>query len=141
MAEESIYSVLAREHKDIQRIFEEIFKKQKDFSDEFRQLQERIVSHLQGEEQYFYPILGGFADLKSLILEAFEEHRISKVILNELKDTDYDDEEFLPKLKVLKELLEHHISEEEQEIFPESQKKLSKEQESSIRNGYLSLKK
>jgi hemerythrin-like domain-containing protein len=60
--------------------------------------------------------------------EAKEEHRtVDSLVLPDLQNTDPATTEFSGRVKVVKELLEHHIEEEESEMFPQAQKLLGKE--------------
>ena len=59
--------------------------------------------------------------------EAKEEHRtVDSLVLPDLKQTSPSSVEFAGRAKVLKELLEHHIEEEEKEMFPQAAKLLGK---------------
>lgn len=59
--------------------------------------------------------------------EAKEEHRtVDSLVLPDLKETDPSTPEFAGRVKVVKELLEHHIEEEESEMFPQANKLLGK---------------
>ena len=61
-------------------------------------------------------------------LEAFEEHRVVKRLLSELESMPKTDERWGAKLKVLQENVEHHVEEEEGEMFKSARKVLSQEQ-------------
>jgi predicted transcriptional regulator len=61
-----------------------------------------------------------------MALESVEEHQIVKQLLQELAESDQD-EQWEAKLKVLQENVEHHVQEEEKEIFKKAQKVLSKD--------------
>src|SRR4029079_14800092 len=57
-----------------------------------------------------------------LYYEAVEEHHVVDMVLPEIKDTDENSDEFAAKAKVLKDLVEHHAEEEEEEMFPNARK-------------------
>ena len=61
-------------------------------------------------------------ELKDIILEGIEEHHQAKMFLRELSKLADDSEKFEPKLKVLMEDVEHHVMEEEGEMFPKIEK-------------------
>ncbi|HEV7682428.1 MAG TPA: hemerythrin domain-containing protein, partial [Pyrinomonadaceae bacterium] len=61
-------------------------------------------------------------------LEAFEEHRLVKQLLGELDKMDKGEEQWTARFTVLKENVEHHVEEEEGEMFPKARKVLSTEQ-------------
>jgi len=52
-----------------------------------------------------------------MVLEAYEEHDVVKLVLAELPRVDPEDERFEAKMTVLKEMVEHHVEEEEDEMF------------------------
>lgn len=90
----------------------------------FAQLVEELTIHTQFEEKIFYPVLKAKTETKSLILEAYEEHHIVDVIVNEMKQLAFNDEKWFAKLTVLNESLKHHIKEEEHSVFVKSKKLL-----------------
>lgn len=97
--------------------------------------------HAESEERAFYPQLIEFEEMKDEIIEAREEHKHAKMILKELEKMDMSHEEFMPKLKVLKEMVEHHIEEEETVMFPKVKKIISPEQEEELTENYLQAEK
>ncbi|MGS1012951.1 hypothetical protein ACVCL0_14925 [Rhodanobacter sp. UC4450_H17] len=61
-----------------------------------------------------------------MYFEALEEHRAAgDLVLPDLLDTDVGSEQFSGRAKVLRELVEHHVKEEEEEMFKEAKKLLS----------------
>lgn len=87
--------------------------------------------HTTIEEEDFYPAFkqAGSKDELKMYHEAKEEHRaVEALVLPDLLGTDPGTVEFSGRLKVLKELLEHHIEEEEEEMFKDAQKLMSKEE-------------
>ena len=94
-------------------------------------IEAELKMHTTIEEEDFYPAYrnaGGKPGLK-MYHEAVEEHRaVEALVLPDLLATDPGTVEFSGRAKVLKEMLEHHIEEEEGEMFPEAQKLLSKEE-------------
>lgn len=95
-----------------------------------RKLEMEITLHTSLEEELLYPAFkqaGGKEEAK-LYYEAKEEHRaVDSLVLPDLKVTDPSTPEFSGRLKVVKELLEHHIEEEEGELFPKARKLLGKQ--------------
>jgi hemerythrin-like domain-containing protein len=94
----------------------------------FTQLKSELDVHAQIEETIFYPVLEKAEESRDITLEAFEEHRIVKQLLSELEVDAKDDEIWTAKFIVLKENVEHHVEEEEGEMFKSARKVLSKEQ-------------
>ena len=69
------------------------------------------------EEKVLYPALKLHPEAKDIVLESFQEHHVADVIVNELQSVDVSDEKWGAKFKVLKENIEHHIQEEEGEMW------------------------
>ncbi|MEN5089161.1 hemerythrin domain-containing protein [Pseudomonas protegens] len=99
-------------------------KKRTDLLDK---LELEITIHTQLEEQILYPAFkqAGDKEQAEMYYEAKEEHRtVDSLVLPDLKNTDPTQPEFAGRVKVVKELLEHHIGEEESEMFPQAKKLL-----------------
>jgi len=82
--------------------------------------------HTTLEEELFYPAMKRKTDRdgKDLVAEAVEEHHVVKTLMDELQGLDPKDERYDAKFKVLMENVEHHIEEEEGEMFPEAEEVL-----------------
>ncbi len=94
----------------------------------FTQLKSELDVHTKIEETIFYPVLEKADESRDITLEAFEEHRIVKQLLAELEASAKDDEVWTAKFTVLKENIEHHVEEEEGEMFKKARKVLSEEE-------------
>jgi hemerythrin-like domain-containing protein len=87
--------------------------------------------HTTIEEEIFYPAFreAGKKDEEEMYFEAVEEHRAAgELVLPDVLKTEVSSDQFAGRAKVLKELVEHHASEEEEEMFPKARKLLGKEQ-------------
>lgn len=92
-------------------------------------LEMEITIHTRLEEEVLYPAYkkAGGKEEEVMYYEAKEEHRtVDSLVLPDLKVTDPSTPEFAGRVKVVKELLEHHIEEEETEMFPQAKKLLDK---------------
>ena len=69
------------------------------------------------EEKVLYPALKAHPEAKDIVLEGYQEHHVADLIVKELHALPRDDEKWGAKFKVLKESIEHHIKEEEDEMF------------------------
>jgi hemerythrin-like domain-containing protein len=94
----------------------------------FTQLKFELDVHAEIEETIFYPVLEKAKESREISLKAFEEHRIVKQLLSELEAEAKDDETWTAKFTVLKENVEHHVEEEEGELFKKARKVLSEEE-------------
>lgn len=85
-------------------------------------IETELLVHTTIEEEIFYPALRAAAktnEHREVVAEAFEEHRVVEVmVLPDLKKTDVNSVQFGGRAKVLRELVEHHADEEEEEMFP-----------------------
>jgi hemerythrin-like domain-containing protein len=69
------------------------------------------------EERVLYPALKPHAEARDIVLEGYQEHHVADLLVKELQALAKDDERWGAKFKVLKESLEHHIEEEESQMF------------------------
>src|SRR6478735_12442975 len=83
----------------------------------FSTIKGELTVHEIIEEEIFYPELKAHPKAKDIVLEGYEEHHVVDEIMAELEDTPVDDETWGAKAKVMKENIEHHIEEEEGEMF------------------------
>lgn len=122
----NVIKMLKEDHKKVLMIMEKLLKSSqravKVREQGFAQLVEELTIHTQFEEQIFYPALKTKAETKSLIFEAYEEHHLVDVIINEMKQLAFNDDKWFAKLTVLNENLKHHIKEEEHSVFVKAKK-------------------
>ncbi|MBK7863786.1 MAG: hemerythrin domain-containing protein [Archangiaceae bacterium] len=85
-----------------------------------------LAAHLHIEQELFYPAIAHLdADL---IQEGYEEHALAELALKRLRDTEVGAEAFRPRCVALRELLEHHIEEEEEVLFPKVERALDEDE-------------
>jgi hemerythrin superfamily protein len=94
----------------------------------FEKIKLELDTHTHIEEKIFYPRLKEEQELEDITLEGIEEHHQAKMFLRELANLSEDSEKFEPKLKVLMEDIEHHVQEEEGEMFPKVEEVLGKDE-------------
>src|SRR6185436_15828391 len=88
-------------------------------------IERELKTHAQIEEEVFYPAFQAVTentDAEDLFYEAAEEHHIVDMVLPALKAANPKSHEFGAKAKVLKDLIEHHVKEEEGQMFAEARK-------------------
>ncbi len=83
----------------------------------FKEIKSELELHTHIEEKIFYPALERPRETHDLTLEAYEEHKVVKSLLAELGRAKSADDEWQAKAKVLRENVEHHVDEEENELF------------------------
>jgi hemerythrin-like domain-containing protein len=113
--------VLKKQHREVLGTFKEI--ERSDDPNERRKLLDQVTEalrvHSELEEELFYPAVRGTGTKRAedLVLQAFEEHHVVDLLLAETPDVDPEAENFDAKMNVLRELVSHHIEEEERELF------------------------
>ncbi len=119
---------LKKEHKEVQEIFEKLEKKKGNKEELFKKLKKEFLPHLIAEEKVFYPALLEKEGAREDTLESYEEHHVASRVFKELEEMSQDDERWQAKLKVLKEIVDHHIKEEETNLFKVAEKELKKDE-------------
>lgn len=149
MPELQIYDLLIEDHRNVEDMFEQIedaldAENYAQAEEVFEKLKVALTSHSKAEEEAFYEPLKIMTRDKNngeeLIWEGAEEHHVAALLLNELSRMDVEEEAWKGKVKVLCELIEHHVEEEESRIFQEAKKCFSKEEATEIASNFKELK-
>jgi hemerythrin superfamily protein len=137
-----IYSLIRDDHQRVMALFDELQKSEDAHERErlFDRLKKEILTHKEAEERTFYAALSMLPELVDRIEEAMEEHADQEELLEELDGLDTEDEDFTVQLNELREEVEHHVSEEENEIFSRAQQHLTAEQARKIAKEMLAEK-
>ena len=119
------------DHQKVDELFGRFARAGRNASKSKRDIVDRIIHelsiHAAIEEQVFYPaVRSGAPDLSSQVLESLEEHHIVKWLLSELERMSPNNDRFDAKVTVLKEIVQHHVEEEENDLFPKVRRALSK---------------
>jgi hemerythrin-like domain-containing protein len=119
--------LLKRQHRAVKKLFAQARRSTR--PDERESLLDQIETdlrrHMYLEETIFYPAIRDAAKAKKsqeMIGEAYEEHAVVKLVLNTFATLDPEDERFEAKMTVLDELIQHHVDDEESEIFAAAEK-------------------
>jgi hemerythrin superfamily protein len=117
-------SDLMADHRKVEKLFKQFeeatddeAKKQKIFS----QIAMELKVHTTIEEEIFYPASREYVE-EDMVNEAVVEHQAAKDLIAEIEATSPSDEMYDAKVKVLQEQIEHHVEEEETELFPKCRK-------------------
>ena len=94
----------------------------------FGRLEREMRVHEVLEEEILYPALKEHDKAKDLALEGYEEHHVVDTIMGEMRDVSVEDETWTAKFSVMKENIEHHIEEEEGDMFKTARQVLSKQE-------------
>jgi hemerythrin-like domain-containing protein len=119
---------LTQQHREVEKLFEQFEKAGSGARKSKEQLCDRISDalavHATIEEKIFYPATKA-ARTEELLHEAVEEHLSAKRIIADIVEGNVEgDEQIDAKMSVLKEQIEHHVEEEEKELFPKAKKLL-----------------
>jgi len=117
--------LLKQQHREVEALFKQ-FEKAKSAGPRqkaFDQIADKLAVHATIEEKHFYPSVKRQAT-EGILLESVEEHLAVKRVIADMLDLEVDDLTFEAKAKVLKDLVEHHVEEEEETLFPKVEKLL-----------------
>jgi hemerythrin superfamily protein len=125
------FQLLKEDHQKVSGLFQQIEptteRAEKTRTELFAQLKQELDVHAKIEESIFYPAIKQAAETREIVLEGFEEHHVIKMLLKELDSMPVDTEQWTAKFKVLKENVEHHVEEEEGEMFQKAREVLSED--------------
>ena len=130
MAMQDAIALLKADHAAVKKLFarEEKATKQggQEKKDIFNQIKAALEVHATIEEEIFYPAVkkARSENVKDEVREAYEEHKQIKGLLVQIASITPADETYGMKIKVLKEDVEHHVKEEESEMFPDAKEYL-----------------
>jgi len=115
--------MLESQHREVEDLFAKLEKADRGDRKQklFTQIADKLAVHASIEEEAFYPAVKA-KRTEDILLESLEEHLGIKRVLADLIDLDASDETFEAKTKVLQEQVEHHVGEEEDELFPKVKK-------------------
>ena len=125
-------SLLKQDHDLVKRILNEgdetTERAEKTRTELFARLKSELEIHERIEEEVLYPALRDHPKSKEIALEGYEEHHVVDTILSELEMTPVTDDQWAAKFTVAKENLEHHIEEEEGEMFTKARQIFSNDE-------------
>jgi len=125
--EQDAISLLSSDHAEVKQMFEEYRKLvEGNGSDDrrgdlARQICSTLSVHAEIEEDIFYPAMRENIDDELLLDQAEVEHESAKELIEQIEDMDAGDALFDARVLVLGEYVEHHVQEEENEIFPQAE--------------------
>ena len=120
--------LLTTDHREVKALFQQYQELVDDDAedDERHPIAQQIclllTVHAQIEEEIFYPAAKEAIDESDLVDEAAVEHASAKDLIAQLEESDPSDELFDAKVKVLGEYIDHHVKEEEKQMFPQARK-------------------
>jgi hemerythrin-like domain-containing protein len=136
----NFFTLLKQEHDEAKETFKTLLGGEEIDRDETEVLCQKLLLHMEMEEKYFYPLMEQYKSTEELSEEAELEHTEAKKFIRSLQNNKLDETEFKVKLEILQLAIEHHIEEEESEIFPKAKQKLDKDQVQEITEQMVALK-
>jgi iron-sulfur cluster repair protein YtfE (RIC family) len=135
--------LLKEDHKKVSELFKQVEATEEEAKHQqlFEKIKVELETHTFIEEKVLYPMFEQYEELKDLVLEAYEEHKQVKTLLREIDKLAEGSERFDAKLKVMGENVEHHVDEEENEMFPKVRKLIGKQQLERLGEDLESAKK
>ncbi|GGE30585.1 hemerythrin [Marinicauda pacifica] len=140
-----IYEAITKDHDKARDLMKQIMdttnraaKKREELFETFKL---DMWSHNKIEEALFYEPLRGAKETRGDAMEAVNEHHVAGGLLEELDVMPKDSEAWIGKFTVLKELLEHHMEEEENEIFSDARKVIAKDRAEELGDKFQSRKR
>jgi hemerythrin-like domain-containing protein len=123
-------SLLETDHRKVQKLLDRLDETTdravRTREDLFATLRDEITVHEAIEEEIFYPALKEHPRARDIVLEGYEEHHVVDGIIADLARVPFDDETWAAKFAVMKENLEHHIEEEEGDMFAKARRVFDK---------------
>ena len=119
--------LIKQDHKRLKRLLEDTLEAEgADRESRMDHLRTELVAHERMEEEVFYPRLRQEQKAREEVLEGYEEHHVADVLLDELLEVPAETDLWKAKVKVLKENVEHHMDEEETELFKKARSVLDR---------------
>jgi iron-sulfur cluster repair protein YtfE (RIC family) len=117
--------LLKADHEKVNSLFEQVkaTEGERQHKQLYKKIKTELETHMFIEEKVFYPTLRKQEDFKDDVLEAVEEHLQAKTLIRDMDRLADGNERFDAKLQVLMDNIEHHVEEEEQELFPKVEEK------------------
>lgn len=136
-----IVEIILQDHKPLKRLIK-VLKSEKEIGEKrkaFEEFAPLLVAHAKPEEQTLYVHMKHEEELRPDAFEGDTEHALADQLIEEVKQAA-DEDVWEAKAKVLAELVEHHIEEEEEEMFPEVRKTIDLAEREKIGEEYLRLR-
>jgi hemerythrin superfamily protein len=138
--------ILTKDHREVDAMIAELEKAGTEGTSDaslqatFQQMVNALGLHMQAEENIFYPAMQKFDEEKDQVVEAYDEHNEVKGLLLQMQNLEPSSAEFQSNLKMVKTGIEHHVAEEEGEMFPDAKNLLGEARLQEIGQQIMTLK-
>lgn len=138
-----IETVLESEHREAEDKLQKIIESSdpNERSKTFSEVSKEILQHIEAEEEIYYKKIRKDLDVKAELDESKQEHHVAKGLIREIESTNIESPEWIAKVKVLKENLEHHHEEEEEDFFKDSRKSIKDSKAKDMSENFMQVKK
>jgi len=133
--------ILKKDHRKVDDLFTQIESDGADRKEIFGQIYNELTLHSQAEETFFYPELELSSETSGDVQHSYKEHQQVKDMLEDLASSDPNAAVWMTRLNELKESVQHHVQEEEDELFPKSEQVLGQQKLDEIGRKIEQLKK
>lgn len=118
-------ALLEQQHRKVRTLFRKLESGRTDPKPLLEELANDLTAHMAVEHELFYPM--AFELDREQVGEAFEEHALAELAMKRLLTTDPEDATFHARVVAAKDVVEHHIKEEEEQLFPKVEKRLGED--------------
>ena len=138
-----VFELLRRDHENVRALLHEIEGAEDDRERRglFAQLVNEVESHSQAEDDVFYTSIEGDPELVDKIDDARQEHDLVESLLEELDGLSVSGDHWLEKVREIRMLIEHHVSEEEQVIFLLARRSMSDDEALRLGREFVGAKR
>jgi len=130
------FQMLKKDHEEVKNILSQLVETKESAprkrEELFQKLRVELVPHMKAEESTFYPPLLAKKESREDAMEGVEEHHVSEMVLKELETMQKGEDQWGAKMTVFKELVEHHIKDEQSKVFKSAEKALSNDEFQNI---------
>lgn len=140
----TIFELLKEDHRQVQAILEEIKETTDDAvsarREKFKRIREALDVHTQFEEGRFYPAARAATGMDEEIEGGLQEHDEARKMLEDIAGTDPGEADWMQMIVELGEALEHHIEDEEAQLFPAAREAMAETEAEALGEEYAQMK-
>ena len=125
--------VLKHDHREVEQHFAAFEKgRDQEKKQEYHEVGEELQNHMKLEEEFFYPAVRAKIKDPALVDEGIKEHNEVKRMLRETSKMKPSDKEMTNRVMEIKKVVQHHVKEEEEKMFPEVKKAMKQDELSQL---------
>jgi hemerythrin superfamily protein len=143
----SIFDLLVEDHRAVSGVFKELKSEleadepdQEACVDLLGKIDALLTPHARAEEELVYPAFAAGEEAKDPVAEGLEEHALVHQLCGQLKELPSVDDVWCAKAKVMMDLVEHHVREEENEMIPRAKEEMGDDEAVALAAEFLAGK-